>query len=79
MDHVAGRFGRKLIIVSGWTDKVEEELNLLLDSHTALTWNWDVVDGRHLVSVVLLQTAMLEKAMRMQQLAQAGQVRPRTN
>jgi hypothetical protein len=74
---LADRYGRRLLIISGWTDKVEDELNQLLDTHTALTWNWDVVDGRHLVSVVLLKTEMLEKALRMQQLASAGQMQKR--
>jgi hypothetical protein len=79
MEHISprARFERRLVIVSGPTDKVEDELNALMDSHTALSWNWDVVDGRHLVSVVLLKTDILEKQLRMQQLANAGMMQKR--
>lgn len=71
MDIIKNGAGRKLRIISGTVEQVEDKLNALIPEYVAWQWRWDVNAGQHLLSVVLLLASDLERAMRMQQIASA--------
>jgi len=68
LDTIGKNSGRKMRILSGTVQEVEDAFAALDTEYAILHWRWDVVDGRHLLSVVLLRVADLERAMRMQAL-----------
>jgi len=68
IDPIGKNSGRKLRMLSGTVQEVEDAFALLDTEYVIFQWRWDVVDGRHLVSIVLMRSADLERAMRMQAL-----------
>jgi len=69
IDLIKNSAGRKVRIISGTVEQVEDQLDALVPQYVAWQWRWDVVEGRHLLSVVMLLSSDLERAMRMQALA----------
>ena len=69
---------RKMRVISGTVAEIEDQFAALQDEYVIFQWRWDVVDGHHLLGLVLLRAADVEKAMRMQALMAGGpgQVRP---
>jgi hypothetical protein len=51
----------RLRIVHGTPYTVEDELNKLLDRYTAVVWNFPVVHGEALVTVILVLRSELQK------------------
>jgi hypothetical protein len=70
MDPINVNSGRHVRILTGTPAQVEDQLNALVPTYVAWQWRWDVVDRQHLLSVVMLLASDLERAMRMQMLAQ---------
>ena len=62
---------RKLRVVSGTPAEVEYELNRLLKDYISMMWNFSEVNGRLIVSVVLIA----QSEVRMQQMMAAGRGR----
>lgn len=52
---------RKLRIVSGSIEVIEEQLNRLLDDYAVLVWNFSVIDDRQQVTAVLISARELRQ------------------
>ena len=63
---------RRLRIVSGTTEVVEQQLNRLLDEYTMTSQSFAVVNNQVIMTCVLIHASVL----RMMQLAQPGLTRP---
>lgn len=71
MDIIGKDSKRPCRIITGTCSQVEDQLAMLVPTYVAWQWRWDVVDGHHLLSVVMLLASDLERAMRMNQIAAA--------
>lgn len=69
----AERLKRKMLILSGYAETVEDELNQALETHVAMLWSFNPINlGIH-VSVVMID----KREIRMAQLAAMTVQNPR--
>jgi len=63
---------RKLRLVHGTVQEIEDWINAHWDSYAIQSYTWAVIDGKQMVTVIAILGTEMERLQRLMRLAQGG-------